>query len=181
MPATMAHDDGVAAVSPNQRLARRLRGDGRAGSMRRLMLLGLTLTGAVVLADVLTGRHLTAALLPTAALVAAVCGSGALLVERRRSRGRRGPAAPATPVAVASRLQPGVPGDVEFVTTAYWGILERRPDPEGLRHHVEALESGQSREHLLLGMVESAEAAARNIYKPGLRRLIDDFWRLRAG
>jgi SAM-dependent methyltransferase len=48
-----------------------------------------------------------------------------------------------------------------FVTRAYEFLLLRRPDDEGLRHHIGLLESGQRRSAVLQGMALSEECAMR--------------------
>ena len=47
--------------------------------------------------------------------------------------------------------------NTEFVTTAYRAILNREPDPTGLKSWVDALERGKTREFVLNGFLKSAE------------------------
>jgi hypothetical protein len=47
--------------------------------------------------------------------------------------------------------------NTEFVTTAYWAILNREPDPTGLKSWVDALERGKTREYVLSGFLKSTE------------------------
>jgi hypothetical protein len=70
--------------------------------------------------------------------------------------------------------------DVQFLTTAYAGILERAPDPQGLDDHLRALGAATSREDVVLAMVQSQEAATLALYRPGIRSLVDDIWRRRS-
>jgi hypothetical protein len=91
-------------------------------------------------------------------------------------------------VAIVAALSTGIAvfakpvayGSAGFVTTAYWGVLDRGPDPAGLRHHLEALRTGTTREQILLDIVESPEAVGRTLYRPAMRNLMGEFFRLRA-
>jgi hypothetical protein len=47
--------------------------------------------------------------------------------------------------------------DTSFVTTAYRAILNREPDPTGLKSWVDALERGKTREFVLSGFLKSTE------------------------
>jgi hypothetical protein len=71
------------------------------------------------------------------------------------------------------------PSDVAFVETAYRGLLDRQPDPTGLSHHVGALAEGLTRPQLLTDLAASAEAARHQVYAPGVRLLVEEFWRSR--
>jgi hypothetical protein len=70
--------------------------------------------------------------------------------------------------------------DVDFLVMAYAGVFDRAPDRDGLDDQLRALRSGESRERVLQAMVLSNEAATLALYRPGVRSLIDDFWRRRA-
>ena len=47
--------------------------------------------------------------------------------------------------------------DTEFVTTAYRAILNREPDPTGLKGWIDALAKGKMRDRVLSGFLKSTE------------------------
>lgn len=48
--------------------------------------------------------------------------------------------------------------NAQFVTDLYANVLDRAPDAAGFNYWMSALSSGQSREHVLVGFADSAEA-----------------------
>ncbi|MBE9640236.1 DUF4214 domain-containing protein [Salipiger mangrovisoli] len=54
----------------------------------------------------------------------------------------------------------GAPDDAGFVTLLYRNVLDREPEPQGLSNWTARLETGMSREQVVLGFSESAEFIA---------------------
>jgi hypothetical protein len=128
-------------------------------------LVGALATGASIalaVPDGIWGTHLELEYCGAVAVVAVMSVVIAALAERRP--GRRGFGA----------AREG--SNVDFLITAYGGVLDRAPDRDGLAHQLHALQNGETREQLLRGMVRSPEAAMLALYQRGTRDLVADFW-----
>ncbi len=156
--ATSAILIGLLAIGPCMAIATR-----RASATA---LVGALATGcaiALAVPDGIWGTHLELEYCGAVAVVAVMSVVIAALAERRPGRRH----------ALVTTQEST---DIDFLITAYGGVLDRAPDRDGLAHHLRELEAGQTREQVLRGMVQSPEAAMLSLYQPGIRRLVADFW-----
>jgi hypothetical protein len=154
---------GLLVIGPGMAIA-----TGRARPTALVSLWAIGFAIALGDPDGIWGTHLEFQYAGAVTVAAAISTGVAFLIERR-SR-------------AAEWMSVRAPGDedVEFLTTAYAGVLDRVPDAAGLDDQLRVLHTGASREAVLRSIVDSPEAATLALYRASHRALVDDFWHRRA-
>jgi hypothetical protein len=153
---------GLLVIGPGMAIAT---GRARATALVSLWAIGLAI--ALGDPDGIWGTHLEFQYVGAVTVAAAVSTALAFLIERR-SR------------ATEWMTIRAPDDDVQFLTTAYAGILGRVPDARGLDDQLQVLRAGGSRSDVLRSIVGSKEAATLSLYGASHRGLIDDFWHRRS-
>jgi hypothetical protein len=153
---------GLLVIGPGMAIA-----TGRARPTALVSLWAIGFAIALGDPDGIWGTHLEFQYAGAVTVAAAISTAIAFLIERR-SRGSEW---------MTTRARDG---DVQFLTTAYAGILGRVPDARGLDDQLHVLRTAGSRADVLQSIVGSQEAATLSLYRASHRGLIDDFWRRRS-